>query len=279
MSPSWHPLGSRAAHELTDARLQLHHGLQIACSTGISCLPKQADDSHTNFGWLAGVDALSTHVVPGRTPFQVALRLASLELLMLDAGARTLSAFPLHGRTVADAYGWLRAQLASVGADPAKLTDRKHYEIPAHPVAAGRAFDASDRSAFAELAAAYHDAALVLEQVRGAHPGAAEVRCWPHHFDIATLIPASAGKTVGAGLSPGDDSYAEPYFYVSPYPYPAMDARAPDLPSGGVWHRSHWFGAVLTATALVAGGDAGGQQARTTACLDAAIRAALAMPG
>jgi hypothetical protein len=51
------------------------------------------------------------------------------------------------------------------------------------------------------------------------------------------------------GLSPGDSSYAEPYFYVTPWPYPESPAL-PQLPAGAAWHRTGWFGAVLTGTAI-----------------------------
>lgn len=271
--PPWHPLGAHDPRTLDDARLQLHHALQIACAVGISYVPKEPDDSHTNFGWLDGVDVLATQVVPAKQPFMAALRPAKLELLVMDALARPLSTFALHGRTVGDAYAWLRSQLAAVGADPARLTDRKHYDIPPHPVAMGRAFDAGDTAAFAELAHAYGDASVLLNEVRSANPGAAEVRLWPHHFDLATLLTVREGHTVGAGLSPGDDSYVEPYFYVTPYPYPAMDVAAPALPSGGVWHRKGWFGAVLTASALVSG-DTTGQAERARGYLRAAVTAA-----
>ena len=58
--------------------------------------------------------------------------------------------------------------------------------------------------------------------------------CWPHHFDIATLVkledgqPANA-RSIGVGVSPGDEYYAQPYVYVSPWP--RFDAgKLPDLP-------------------------------------------------
>src|SRR5262249_62334200 len=83
----------------------------------------------------------------------------------------------------------------------------------------------------AELVAWFGNAGLSLgsiqRQMIGRKLAASPVRCWPHHFDIATLttLPArNAGATgyVGAGLSPGDEYYDEPYFYVSVYPNPIL---------------------------------------------------------
>ena len=49
---------------------------------------------------------------------------------------------------------------------------------------------------------------------------------------------------MGVGFSPGDDSYAQPYFYVAPWPHPKQD----DLPklSVGHWHTAGFTAAVLT---------------------------------
>src|SRR5947208_2909581 len=78
----------------------------------------------------------------------------------------------------------------------------RHYEIPSHPVAGGAPFTVSAEH-HEELARWFGDAALVLESVRAANKGDA-VRCWPHHFDIATLITVSADASVGIGMEPGD---------------------------------------------------------------------------
>jgi hypothetical protein len=99
---------------------------------------------------------------------------------------------------------------------------------------------------------------------------ASSVRCWPHHFDIAILLTVAPGKTVGLGLSPGDSSYAEPYWYVTPYPYP-KNPELPPLPEGGRWHTEGFFAAVLRGSDLLAG-DPGTQRQRSESFLRAALQ-------
>jgi hypothetical protein len=106
------------------------------------------------------------------------------------------------------------------------------------------------------------------------------VRGWPHHFDLAALHVLDPEKdpeearSVGAGLSPGDESYAEPYFYVSPWPAPEP-AALPALPGGAHWHTDGFTSAVLSSSAIVDGGPVETQRERTEAVLDALARTCL----
>ena len=87
-------------------------------------------------------------------------------------------------------------------------------------------------------------------------------------FHRVGRIPAfaNANKTVGFGMEPGDNYYAEPYFYVNMYPPPNMPPTRP-LPAGGSWHSHEWIGAVLTGSRL----ERDGQRAQIDEFLDAAV--------
>ena len=95
---------------------------------------------------------------------------------------------------------------------------------------------------------------------------------------MATLITLETGpdgsalRSVGVGLSPGDHFYAEPYWYVSPWPHPERSpARLPELPAGGHWHGEGFTAAILTGTQLLTGGTDASQRERLQRFLDAAI--------
>jgi hypothetical protein len=103
---------------------------------------------------------------------------------------------------------------------------------------------------------------------------ASPLRCWPHHFDLATLTTLTARDPagyIGVGISPGDDYYDEPYLYVSVYPKPDP-ATLPALPAPGHWHLRDFTGAVATAGRIVAAKD---PQAATDDFLRAAVDGAL----
>jgi hypothetical protein len=263
------------AASLADARQQAHHAAQLATAAGISYLPHQDDDSHTSLEWIPSHGALASHVVPGLNSFRVALRVSDLTLLVLDGGIVVRSSFPLDGRTIADAAAWIRAELTKLGADGRHYTLSRHYVIPPHPVGDGAPFDASDRERFEQLSRWFACAADELTTLR-ASTGASEVRCWPHHFDIAVLIDAGASRSIGVGLEPGDGYYDEPYFYVNMHPQPPASALSARLDGNGSWHTREWIGAVLPGSRVI-GGD--GQRAQIRAFLNSAVSVARSLLG
>jgi hypothetical protein len=237
---AWKPLNPMESALLTDARKQVHHAAQLATAFGISYLEKQPDDSHTSLEWVEPDGALASHESKG---VSVALRVNDLTLLIGDA------TFELLGKTLPDAAAWLRSQLEAAGFDGSRFTLDRHYEIPKHPVADGAIFDAMPHELH-ELSRWYSDAVPQLERVCMQNRGASDIRCWPHHFDIATLIPLDNGKSVGAGMEPGDIYYNEPYFYVNANPAPWGTELPQTLKGHGTWHTQEWIGAVLPASRM-----------------------------
>jgi hypothetical protein len=274
---SWKTLGEVAPTALVDARLQLHHAAQLVASAGLTFLEPQPDDSHPNLGWAEPLGALLGRMLPGAEG-HVGLRVADLALIRVDAEGRLADEFPLDGRTVDDGYAWLASSTVGARADlPDARITRPSYDIPPHAVADGAAFSGAARDALTELSRWFANGHHALEELAARTPGASEVRCWPHHFDVgfieavATQPDGSLAKSIGVGLSPGDESYAEPYAYVSPWPYPEPGGLPP-LDGGGRWHTAGFTSAVLTGTMLLEGARA--QQAkRFHGFLDGAVDA------
>ncbi len=212
--------------------------------------------------------------------FSAGLRIPDMTLMVFDEGGAIAESVSLDGQTVDSAISWLEEVVAARSGGPPERPIRiRDYEMPEHPVAEGAAFVLDDPAAFAELARWFASGNLVLKELTSNDRGWAEVRCWPHHLDLGTIISlessgdASSGRSIGVGLSPGDASYPEPYFYVNPYGLAAQPADGPALESGGRWHTEGWFGAVLTATAVVAN-PAGLQESAVMSFLHSAVDAA-----
>jgi hypothetical protein len=275
----WRPLGGVDPRALGEARLQAHYAAQWLARTARAYIPAKPDDSHTNLGWNDALDGFMTHAWADGA--RLGMSISTLNLAVVDASDRARTSLPLHGRTDREARAWLGAQVTAASLDPAALDAALPYEMPPHAIADGFAYDATTLSeALKELAAWFANASGSLNRVKADHAAkgltVSPVRCWPHHFDIATLISLDGGdpehaRSVNAGLSPGDGSYDEPYFYVSPWPYPDV-GKLPPLPSVGHWHTQGFLAAVAPASRIVAAAD---QRQAADEFLQAAVTAAI----
>jgi hypothetical protein len=149
--------------------------------------------------------------------------------------------------------------------------------MPAFAIADGARY-AVDSEVLGELATWYGNANLVLGETRkrlvARELDAPPVRCWPHHFDLDTLIYLHRDepvRTMGVGFSPGDEYYDEPYFYVSMHPEPDV-AMLPPLPMIAHWHAQDFTAVIAPASRIVASKD---QRAEVEGYLTVAIEAAI----
>jgi hypothetical protein len=251
--------------------LQLHYAAQFAAAAGISFLEYRPEDSHTNLEWVPALGGLFSRVIPTGRPFRIGARPTKLALQIVTEDNQPIAEYKLHGRTIIDATQWIRSQIKTLGADPARYTMRRDYEIPDHPIAMGESFDASTPRLFEELSRWFANAALLLGSVARKTRGASEVRCWPHHFDIATLIKTAPDRSIEIGMEPGDRYYDEPYFYLNMNPQPAASrVQSRPLWGNGIWHTGAWVGAVLPGSRL---GAASSQERQVREFLDSATAA------
>jgi hypothetical protein len=184
----------------------------------------------------------------------------------------------MNGKTLEDGYAWLEETLNALDSETmSKPLVRPDHELPTHSVGTGASFSLEDKAAEA-MSGWFEFADSRLQLLEEDYPHTTPVTCWPHHFDIARVIfltpdaDESKDPSVGIGLSPGDNAYAEPYWYVTHWPSPE-GADLPPLPSGGHWHTEEWTGAVLPGSAF-AHLDAA---ALTDAFLASAITSSLAL--
>ncbi|MEO0981681.1 MAG: hypothetical protein AAFX03_03405 [Pseudomonadota bacterium] len=252
---AWKPIGRVARDRLVHARLIAHHALQPLAGAARTRLPPAPDDSHTSLTWRGEEGALATGAFPGGPAIAFRVR----DLNFTHDGA----AFDPAGRTQGEISAWLAERLDLGDGAAAGLTPPP-YDMPAHPVADGAVIDTAPwRAELLELSNWFANAHACLTEAVTGLEGVHEVspaRCWPHHFDIAALVSLEPqtgedSKSVNAGLSPGDESYDQPYFYVSPWPYPDPAALA-DLPVGA-WRTDGFTAAILTAVEISNAADSG----------------------
>lgn len=268
---TWQQVGNIPPANLLRSRIQLHSAAQLVAAVGKALAHPEPDDSHTSLEWDSERNAFAGVTISQPT-VQARLEVLSLTFVVSEPGGEKKQ--QLHGYTLDEAFAWLRTTLRQQGAEGERLDkvgDRA--QLPEGMFKVADKFDAGEQVEFAEWSHHYANADLLLQEVKKTKPAFSEIRVWPHHFDIASLCTLkqekAEAKTIGAGLSPGDASYNEPYWYVTPWPYPDAKNLAP-LDGAGSWHTQGWIGAVLPTSRLVRHGAE--QEGQVRKFLRSAIR-------
>lgn len=254
MSTQWLPLSDVELSNLAQVRLQFHQGVQNVAAVGRRFLEKSKEDEQSTLIWFPGLNRLAGKWITSTTTFRSSISFDDFAIYLVDSQYNTLATFFLHEKNHRQALVWLEEQIALLGLDTSQLTLNLPYELPAEVSKVGKPFFLPDLNSAKELGRYFHNGYLVLSEVQAAFKSS-EVRCWPKNFDLSTRIIVNntgnpkTSSFVTIGLSPGDQEFEEPYFYVAPWPYPATEA----LPSltHGRWVEEHWIGAVLPAAELV----------------------------
>jgi hypothetical protein len=232
-------------------RIQLHYAIQFIAATGMALGEAKPDGSQMTLNWDADLNGFVGQKIPG-TQIQVALMPQTLTSLILQNHVPVVTV-SLIGKTMAEALNWHQVELTKLGivAENIKLLDYPPDDFPDHALAHGARFETGRATAREVLTDYYAATRALLATIISNNTTASPIYIWPHHFDMATLMtyPGTTEietKYLGIGLSPGDKSYDEPYWYITPYPYPDV-AMLPKLVVGN-WHTADWVGAVLTAS-------------------------------
>jgi len=242
--------------ELTDARLQTHFAIEWASRAGRFLAAPQADYSQIALRWDDQTDGLrGAPIQTERGELTVGVKFAPLEVNVAIA-AEIQANIVLDGVAHAEVGDWLENELNQAGLEGARIRGELPYKL-AHPrLSDGGAYETADLDRFATLQAWFANAADALNAERQNwlrfKPG--PVLCWPHHFDLAALITfdtavnPEAARSIGIGMSPGDENYAEPYFYINPWP--RRDKGLPEPPPNSFWHTDRFFSLIMLASAL-----------------------------
>lgn len=242
-------LKTKALHTV---RVELHRAIQIVGATGRSYSPPSIEDAYGSLHWHGDSGIMMSQVVGTDQRIYAGLSFSKFVLGIYHEDGAEIDSLHLNGYRFAEAVAWFRKVLNNAGLDGNVLSLDLPYEIPEYGTQSDQEFRFKHKKVFSEFSKLYENAALVLGYYqRNNSKNATEMKCWPHHFDLAIqLIYDVDGEPdqknyIGLGFSPGDDTYKRPYYYINLWPYP--DIKEQDLPSfqGGSWNTKGWFGAAL----------------------------------
>jgi len=228
-------------------------------------------------GWLATIRAkrkhwwhaslrpsltgLTTGVVHADADFEL-----ELDFIASSVRVRTTQkdlTAELKGQSAADIASWLDDTLGGIGIDPSL--------VPGDKVRGDLQFPGYSAAEAVSLQRALASVTAALEDFRaGIREETSPIQVWPHHFDLSMIwlpghkVPGQdpaneeyADKQMNFGFVLGDESFAEPYFYITAYPLPEALPKVV-LRAGTTWKSEGFSGAVLLYKDLVAVSDPAG---------------------
>src|SRR5262249_36597043 len=151
-------------------------------------------------GWDDTFGGLVTHAFPDGA--RLGLVIANMRLAILNHRSGDLPAdFSLNGRTDRDGRAWLGQALRARGLEPEALDAPAPYDMPRHAIAEGAAYSVEALGEFLRVLSVWFSNANALlgamrEQIVAQNLNAPPVRCWPHHFDLDTLVSIKSAHTM-----------------------------------------------------------------------------------
>lgn len=255
MIKDWQLLTFPDLSDLSQAREQFHQAIQNVAAVGRSFLPPSEEDENANLEWDFSLQRIAGRWVDADIKFRSSISLRKFEVYLVNEKLETISSIAMQDIRQRDVMVWLEHELSQLGADFSKINLTYPYTIPEYPTAKKEAFHVNNMAAAKELGKLYHNTASLLKSILAAEENVSEIKCWPHHFDIAARITLldtgdpETSRSINMGMSPGDKYYDEPYFYCSPWPYPTKNLM--DISGlNAHWHQNEWVGAVLPISQL-----------------------------
>ncbi|MFT4835024.1 MAG: hypothetical protein ACI83W_000928 [Marinoscillum sp.] len=235
---------------------QVHQAMQNVAAVGRKFLPKTPYDQQSTLVWVPGLTRMAGGWVEGEITFRSSISLTSFEVFLVDSKVNTIASFPLEGQTYLQLMLWLEEQIGKLGLNASNLTMKLPYELPIHEIQKGEPFLPMHKRSFEELASFYHDSYVCLRELKNTLEGAEEIVIWPHHFDQSLNVTLKdsgdldTNTTLSFGMSPGDETFESPYFYVNTWPH-VDTSLCSKLSNQAIWVSEEWTGAVLLAKHII----------------------------
>ncbi len=241
-------------------RKQLHLAIQSVAAVGRRFLPLSEEDMNATLNWVPGLTRMAGKWVEGNITFRSSISLETMEIHLVDRKVQNLSKFSLQGHTQLEMMLWLEEQIGKLGLHAAQLTMNLPYELPDYALPIADSDELFDTKQGNELAKYYHNSFLCLRKIKEEFDSENQITIWPHHFDQALQIklkdsgdPAT-DTMITFGMSPGDEEFESPYFYVNTWPH-VDTSSCGKLDNNAIWVSEEWTGAMLFTKHVIDGGQ------------------------
>lgn len=272
----WETINGVDLATLRAIRKELHQAVQLVSLVPRYLLPHDPTDGTASLIWNEKNKELESIPVENEEKLEIhaGLSFSKFELYLATKETKICS-LPLEGKSTQDGLKWLKDELEKIALPANKIAFDLPYEIENYDYSKSLK---TDKSALMEFSRLYQNTNQMLLTLVTEWEKAYDIRCWPHHFDLATLITVETDendeilKSIGVGLSPGDEGIDEPYLYVNVWPNVDSSILSKHPLPAGNWNKDDWAGAVLTYSQLLNQQD---QQQSLSTFMETAIQSIL----
>lgn len=250
MEHNWIHLKPVDPETLQFYREQFHQAVQNVSAVGRKFLPKIDHDQNAVLYWVPDYWRMAGKWVEGSIQFRSSISFVDLCVHLVDNNIKDMATTEISNKTHNQIMIWLEEQISNLGLKSVDLSMTLPYDLPEYPTQKGEKFAPMEVDEAKQLGLYYHNSYVVLNKLTRNYKQVGQPKIWPHHFDqaIAILVKDSGDPEtstyINAGMSPGDEFYDRPYFYVSSWPYPD-EAMLKPFDELGIWRCDEWVGAVL----------------------------------
>lgn len=273
----WKKLGNEDFDGIRSVRDNVHLAIQNVSALGRSYSFKSNNDEFAALNWIEQSQRLAGYWISNeKTKIRSSFSFPDFSIYLINDAMETVSQLELEGKKHTDIMVWLEEQVANQGFDTSPLHFKLPYEVPHFSNIRNKPFTVQPTEHIIELASYYHNAYLICNAVKKGFGLTSETICWPHHFDLATLLTikdtgdSETSTSIGVGMSPGNLHEPIPYFYVAPWPYPNDPDALPGL-STAKWVQDQWVGAKLDMRDIIQFKSAADQYQIVTSFVEEAI--------
>ncbi|MFY0605481.1 MAG: hypothetical protein JXR10_02130 [Cyclobacteriaceae bacterium] len=252
----WIPFSPINKEALVNCRKQLHVAVQTVAAIGRKFLPPSDEDQNATLIWVPGLKRMAGKWVEANVVFRSSISLDTMQIHLVDRKVSSLASFQIADHTQVELMLWLEEQIGQLGLHAPHLTLNLPYKLPDYSSEIAEQKQPFDLQQVQELGKYYNNSFVALRNIKEKFSTENEITIWPHHFDQALQVKlkdsgdAATDTLISFGMSPGDDEFESPYFYVNTWPH-IDTSKCDKLDNNAIWVSEEWTGAVLFAKHVI----------------------------
>ncbi|MEM9324506.1 MAG: hypothetical protein AAGA85_02575 [Bacteroidota bacterium] len=246
---NWKDIEPSDLSQLKEIRIQYHQIVQVVSAVGRHYLDaSEVDDNATLYWNRANGSLVGQWVQTESGPVRAGFQLSEAKLYLENSS--TFEKLPVAGKTLGQLMVWMEEQAGRLALPTSGFSTDAPYELPTYPKLSSRGFDVEPGPMTHSLSSYYASSFEILDSLQWDFTVEADVLVYPHHFDQALSFKLKDSGSYDTstfltlGMSPGDEEFDAPYFYVNSWPH--VDESVLKPLTAGRWYTSDWIGGLVT---------------------------------